>query len=272
MIVADSQSIYWYLARPERLSPAALAALEAAEDGDGIVISAWTVPELWMASTRKRGPRAIPRAAYELTRATLLDPDNAIRVEPFDERMWPHFEVISLELADPFDGARIRLGLADKPGTVSAAHAGPHRADVPSDIVRIYPSRAAVPTELWRALFRGAQHQIDVIVIAGLFLPDGHADFPALLQQKGEAGVKVRYTLGDPAIRRSGDPAIRRPGRGAPRRRRTHRRRPRRPHQDHPHPPRRPPRRARSRTPPAQHHLYNSIYRFDGDMLVTTDR
>jgi len=105
----DSQSIYWYLARPERLSP---AALEAAEDGDGIVISAWTVPELWMASTRKRGPRAIPRAAYELTRATLLDPDNAIRVEPFDERMWPHFEVVSLELADPFDSAVVATARA----------------------------------------------------------------------------------------------------------------------------------------------------------------
>lgn len=90
MIAADSQSIYWYLAQPDRLSPPALVALNAAEDADGIVISAWTVPELWMASTRKRGQRAIPRAAYELVRATLLDPDNAIRVEPFDHRMWPH--------------------------------------------------------------------------------------------------------------------------------------------------------------------------------------
>lgn len=112
MIAADSQSIYWYLARPDRLSPAALDALDAAEDSDGIVISAWTVPELWMASTRKRGPRAVPRAAYELTRATLLDPGNAIRVEPFDERMWPHFEVVSLELADPFDSAVVATARA----------------------------------------------------------------------------------------------------------------------------------------------------------------
>jgi PIN domain nuclease of toxin-antitoxin system len=112
MIAADSQSIYWYLARPDKLSPAALAALDVAEDGDGIAISAWTVPELWMASTRKRGPRAIPRAAYELTRATLLDPGTAIRVEPFDERMWPHFEVASLELADPFDSAVVAMARA----------------------------------------------------------------------------------------------------------------------------------------------------------------
>jgi PIN domain nuclease of toxin-antitoxin system len=65
-----------------------------------------------MASTRKRGPRAIPRAGYELTRATLLDPSNAIHVEPFDQRMWPHFEVVSLELSDPFDSAVVATARA----------------------------------------------------------------------------------------------------------------------------------------------------------------
>jgi PIN domain nuclease of toxin-antitoxin system len=76
------------------------------------VISAWTIPELWMASTRKSGPRAVPRTAYELIQATLLDPDNAIRVEPFDHRMWPHFEVASLELNDPFDSAIVATARA----------------------------------------------------------------------------------------------------------------------------------------------------------------
>jgi hypothetical protein len=37
-----------------------------------------------------------------------------------------------------------------------------------------------------------------VLVFAGLFLPDGHADFVALLRQKTQAGVKIRYLLGDP--------------------------------------------------------------------------
>lgn len=105
MIVADTQSIFWYLAAPDRLSPRALEALTSAEDDDGIVVSAWTVPELWMAATRKQGSRAIPRASYELARATLLDPGTTLRVEPFDERMWPHFEAVSLRLADPFDAA-----------------------------------------------------------------------------------------------------------------------------------------------------------------------
>ena len=73
-VVADSHSIYWYLAKPELLSGPALAALGEAEDTDGVVVSAWTIPELWMSATRKRRDRSVPRSSYELVRATLVDP------------------------------------------------------------------------------------------------------------------------------------------------------------------------------------------------------
>ena len=105
MIVADSQSIYWYLLAPERLTSLAVGALESAEGEDGIMVSAWTVPELWLATSRKRGSKAIPLSAYELVRTTLLDPDTSIHVEPFSQRMWPHFELVSTALRDPFDCA-----------------------------------------------------------------------------------------------------------------------------------------------------------------------
>ena len=111
MIAADSQSIYWYLASPQRFSDAALESLGTAEDDDGIVVSAWTVPELWMAATRKQASRAVPRDAYELVRATLLDPTTSLSVVAFDERMWPHFEAVSLKLRDPFDSAVVATAL-----------------------------------------------------------------------------------------------------------------------------------------------------------------
>ncbi len=41
-----------------------------------------------------------------------------------------------------------------------------------SEIVDVYPHRAAVPSDLWARLFRGAKHRIDVLVYAGLFLPN----------------------------------------------------------------------------------------------------
>lgn len=112
MIVADAQSIYWYLIAPHKLTPAALQALGSAEESEGILVSAWTVPELWMAATRKRGDRAVPRPAYELVRAVLVDPETTVRIEPFDERMWPHFEAVSLRLPDPFDVAVVSTALA----------------------------------------------------------------------------------------------------------------------------------------------------------------
>ena len=104
-VVADSHAIYWYLTSPGELSGRALEVLGEAEDSDGIVVSAWTVPELWMATTRKHGPRSVPRASYELVQATLLDPDTTVRIEPFGPAMWPHFEVASAVMADPFDSA-----------------------------------------------------------------------------------------------------------------------------------------------------------------------
>ena len=111
-VLADSHSIYWYLTSPGQLSARALAALGEAEDTGGVVVSAWSVPELWMSSTRKRGARSITRGSYELVRAALVDPAVAVDVEQFGPAMWPHFETVSTVLADPFDSAIVAAALA----------------------------------------------------------------------------------------------------------------------------------------------------------------
>ncbi|MBL7500327.1 helix-turn-helix domain-containing protein [Frankia sp. CNm7] len=112
-------------------------------------------------------------------------------------------QVTSLEIfermADGLGIPRRPLGLADRPGEESHPASAAPSAEVPAEIVRIYPNRGAVPGELWRSLLRGAREQVDVLVFAGLFLPDGHADFVALLRQKVQNGAKIRYLLGDPA-------------------------------------------------------------------------
>lgn len=175
-------------------------------------------------------------------------------------------QVTSLEIferiADGISIPRGRIGLAERPGSVPEPRSEPGApaADVPSEIVRVYPSRAAVPGDLWRTLFAGARHQVDVLVIAGLFLPDGHADFTTVLRRKGAEGVTIRYALGDPespAVALRGDEeGI---GDGLAARTRitlTYL--------------------ASLRDAPGielRLHattLYNSIYRFDGDMLVNT--
>ncbi|WP_322756790.1 helix-turn-helix domain-containing protein [Frankia sp. Cas3] len=115
--------------------------------------------------------------------------------------------VTSLEiferLADGLGIPRTRLGLAERPGTGPASAPvvpdGPRPTDLVPEIVRVYPNRTAVPGEMWRAFLGGAREAVDILVIAGLFLPDGHADLVPLLRGKAESGVKIRYTLGDPA-------------------------------------------------------------------------
>jgi PIN domain nuclease of toxin-antitoxin system len=105
-VVADSHALYWYLISPDRLSKRALAVLGAAEDTDGIAVSALTMPDLWMAASRKRGPSAIPRSGYEIVRAALLDPDTALDVAVLDTAAWRHFEALPTSIADPMDGSR----------------------------------------------------------------------------------------------------------------------------------------------------------------------
>jgi hypothetical protein len=77
-----------------------------------------------------------------------------------------------------------------------------------AEFVSLYPNRGAVPGALWRSLFDGAADRIDVLVFAGLFLPDGYPEIAKLFADKAEQGVKVRLALGDPdsdAVHRRGE-------------------------------------------------------------------
>ncbi|HUK71482.1 MAG TPA: DUF5919 domain-containing protein [Streptosporangiaceae bacterium] len=67
-----------------------------------------------------------------------------------------------------------------------------------SEIVQVYPHRAAVPADLWARMLKGAGERIDVLVYAGLFLSEQNARLLALLRERAETGAKVRMLLGDP--------------------------------------------------------------------------
>ncbi len=67
-----------------------------------------------------------------------------------------------------------------------------------AEFITLYPHRGAVPGDLWMFLTEAAQHSIDVLAFAGLFLWDGHPDLPILLSTKARAGARIRIALGDP--------------------------------------------------------------------------
>jgi|SRR5690625_4052389 len=65
-----------------------------------------------------------------------------------------------------------------------------------SEIVKVYPNRNAVPPELWDQLLDRATSSIDILVYVGMFLTEK----PALidtLRAKAEAGARIRLLFGD---------------------------------------------------------------------------
>lgn len=67
-----------------------------------------------------------------------------------------------------------------------------------SEIVHVYPRRAAVPAELWRRLIEQATRKVGILAYAGLFLPELEPRLIRMLKEKAEAGADVELLLGDP--------------------------------------------------------------------------
>ncbi|MGH9121547.1 MAG: DUF5919 domain-containing protein [Acidimicrobiales bacterium] len=77
-----------------------------------------------------------------------------------------------------------------------------------AEVITVFPHRSDVPVPLWWSLFSGATEQIAILVYAGLFLFEQHPDLVELLGQKAADGCQVRVALGDPtseAVRARGE-------------------------------------------------------------------
>lgn len=71
-------------------------------------------------------------------------------------------------------------------------------ARMPTEAIALYSHRAAVPKPLWLDLLQSASKQIGLLAYASQFLPEENPGAVALLRQKAQAGVRVRIVLGDP--------------------------------------------------------------------------
>ncbi|WP_202034922.1 XRE family transcriptional regulator [Streptomyces albus subsp. chlorinus] len=67
-----------------------------------------------------------------------------------------------------------------------------------AELVATYPRRGDVPRHLWTELLRAAQRDIDLLAFAGLFLTEEHTDWLPTVAQKAQQGARVRLLLGDP--------------------------------------------------------------------------
>lgn len=66
-----------------------------------------------------------------------------------------------------------------------------------AELVTLYAHRAAVPNELWLDLLAKASRRIEILAYAALFLPELDPRIVADLAAKADAGAVVRIALGD---------------------------------------------------------------------------
>lgn len=91
----------------------------------------------------------------------------------------------------------VLLGQAESYLWPAAVPAERQAAIAASEVVGVYPHRNTIPTDLWDRLLHGANDRIDVLVQAGLFLVE-RPDFIQTLADKAAAGVTIRIAFGDP--------------------------------------------------------------------------
>jgi hypothetical protein len=93
---------------------------------------------------------------------------------------------------------------APKPTPVAQPAISPPSApaaatNMPAELVGLYAHRADTPDELWLDLLKGARERIDLFANASLFLPEENPEAISIIRKKAGAGVQVRILLGDPS-------------------------------------------------------------------------
>lgn len=74
----------------------------------------------------------------------------------------------------------------------------PGASDCSSEVVAAYAHRADVQAHQWRAMFLGAETEIDLLGYAFLFLPESFPGLIEALRDKARSGVMVRICFVDP--------------------------------------------------------------------------
>lgn len=75
----------------------------------------------------------------------------------------------------------------------------PHAdATADAEVMAFYPHRSQVPKNYWLEHVMSAKERIDVLTFASLFLPEDNPEAVEVIKHKAATGVKVRFALGDP--------------------------------------------------------------------------
>ncbi|MGH3445270.1 MAG: DUF5919 domain-containing protein [Nocardioidaceae bacterium] len=67
-----------------------------------------------------------------------------------------------------------------------------------AEVVTVYPRRCDVPDQLWNVLIDSVEHHLDILCYSGTFLIDNHPGLAQTMIRKAENGARVRLLFGDP--------------------------------------------------------------------------
>jgi hypothetical protein len=141
-------------------------------------------------------------AANEPLRKAMADA--RITIEALGHAVSVHPKTVQRWLAGRVPHPRHRWAIADLLGVREQALWPGARAGAAgvttgtSEILAAYAHRAEVPSHVWHDLFDQAKTQIDLLAYAMLFLPEASPRLVDQLKEKAAAGCAVRIALADP--------------------------------------------------------------------------
>lgn len=135
------------------------------------------------------------RAALLSAGLTVADVCSSLSVDPKTVERW-----IAHEARKPH--RRTRRELAELLG-VDEVHLWPELAEdvktppsTKSEVVHVFPTRSSVPHDVWAGLLNDVSERMDVLVFSGAFLVEQYNLLP-LVRQKAKTGVQYRFLIGD---------------------------------------------------------------------------
>lgn len=134
------------------------------------------------------------RAAMHAAGLTIDDISTRVRVDPKTVERWisadrrPHRSTRQqLTKLLSVDEVHLWPSLAGDPHTQASSE---------TELVHVYPTRSAVTWDVWSELIHGVTDSVDVLVFSGQFLVEQH-DFLPVIRKKSAEGVKFRLVVGD---------------------------------------------------------------------------
>jgi lambda repressor-like predicted transcriptional regulator len=134
------------------------------------------------------------KAAIRAAGLTIEDVSIRVQVDPKTVERWIHpgrrpHRATRQRVANLLSVDEVHLW----PSLAADVHTSPASE---SELVHLYPSRSAVTWDVWSEMIKSVSRKVDVLVFSGQFLVEQY-DLLPVIRRKAAEGVKFRFAVGD---------------------------------------------------------------------------